>query len=38
MGAVVMLGTLFGLIIIIYAVVLRFDPEARRVPRREGDR
>jgi hypothetical protein len=29
MGAVVMLGTLFGLIILIFALVLRFDPEAR---------
>ena len=25
-----MLGTLFGLIVVIYAVVWRFDPEARR--------
>ena len=30
MGAVVMLGTLFGLVLVIYAAVLRFDPEARR--------
>jgi len=30
MGAVVMLGTLFGLVVVIYAAVLRFDPEARR--------
>ncbi len=30
MGAVVMLGTLFGLVIVIYAAVLRFDPDARR--------
>ena len=29
MGAVIMLGTLFGLIAIIYALVWRFDPEAR---------
>jgi len=29
MGAFVMLGTLFGLIVIVYGVVLRFDPEAR---------
>jgi hypothetical protein len=29
MGAVIMLGTLFGLIILIYGLVLRFDPEAR---------
>jgi hypothetical protein len=25
-----MLGTLFGLIILIFGLVLRFDPEARR--------
>jgi hypothetical protein len=30
MGAVIMLGTLFGLIMLIFGVVLRFDPEARR--------
>ena len=29
MGQVVMLGTLFGLIVLIVALVLRFDPEAR---------
>jgi hypothetical protein len=29
MGAVIMLGTLFGLIALIFALVLRFDPEAR---------
>jgi hypothetical protein len=28
MGAVIMLGTLFGLIILIYWLVLRYDPEA----------
>ncbi len=32
MGAVVMLGTLFGLIVLIFGVVLRYDPEARRAP------
>jgi hypothetical protein len=37
MGAVVMLGTLFGLIIVIFAVVLRFDPEARGDSSRERD-
>ena len=37
MGALVMLGTLFGLIIIIFSLVLRFDPEARRDPSRELD-
>lgn len=30
MGAVIMLGTLFGLIVLIFGVVLRYDPEARR--------
>jgi hypothetical protein len=29
-GAVIMLGTLLGLIALIYGVVLYFDPEARR--------
>jgi hypothetical protein len=28
-GAVVMLGTLFALIVLIFALVLRYDPEAR---------
>ena len=27
-----MLGTLFGLVILIVGLVLRFDPEARRPP------
>jgi hypothetical protein len=27
-----MLGTLLGLVIVIFALVLRFDPEARRPP------
>lgn len=36
MGAVIMLGTLFGLIVLIFGLVLRFDPEARRSPRDEG--
>ena len=31
-----MLGTLFGLIVLVYALVLRFDPEAR-APREPGD-
>ena len=30
MGAFIMLGTLFGLIAVIYWLVLRYDPEARR--------
>jgi hypothetical protein len=33
MGAVIMLGTLFGLIALIFGLVLRFDPEARRAPK-----
>jgi hypothetical protein len=28
-GALIMLGTLFGLIVLIFGLVLRFDPEAR---------
>jgi hypothetical protein len=28
-GAWIMLGTLLGLIVLIFALVLRFDPEAR---------
>lgn len=38
MGAVIMLGTLFGLIVLIFGLVIRFDPEARRVPSDEGRR
>jgi hypothetical protein len=34
MGQAVMLGTLLGLIVLIYGLVLRFDPEARRSPDR----
>jgi hypothetical protein len=30
MGALIMLGTLFGLIVLIFGLVLRYDPEARR--------
>jgi hypothetical protein len=30
MGAVIMVGTLLGLIALIVGLVLRFDPEARR--------
>lgn len=37
MGAVIMLGTLFGLIVLIFAVVLRYDPEARRRPTTRED-
>jgi len=28
-GATVMLGTLFGLIVLIFGLVLHYDPEAR---------
>jgi hypothetical protein len=37
-GAVIMLGTLFGLIVLIFAVVQHFDPEAHRAPSRQQDR
>jgi len=37
MGQAIMLGTLVGLIVLIYALVLRFDPEARDSDR-QGDR
>ena len=33
-----MLGTLFGLIVLVFVLVLRFDPEARRAPESEDDR
>lgn len=36
MGAVIMLGTLFGLVALTFALVLRFDPEARRTPSDDG--
>jgi hypothetical protein len=29
-GQLIMLGTLFGLIALVYWVVVRFDPEAKR--------
>ena len=35
MGALIMLGTLVGLIVVVYGLVLRFDPEARRRPEPE---
>ena len=38
MGAVVMLGTLFAMIVLIFGVVLRYDPEARRAPSQERAR
>ena len=30
MGAVIMVGTLLGLIALVYWLVLRYDPEARK--------
>ena len=36
MGAAIMLGTLFGLIVLVFALVLRFDPEARAPSENEG--
>jgi hypothetical protein len=35
-GAWIMLGTLFGLIVLIFALVLRFDPEARGPSKNKG--
>jgi hypothetical protein len=35
MGAVIMLGTLFGLIALIFGAVIYFDPEARASNERE---
>ena len=35
-GALIMLGTLFGLIVLIFALVLRFDPEARGSSKSKG--
>jgi hypothetical protein len=37
MGQAIMLGTLFGLIVAIFGLVLRFDPEARRATRPDAD-
>jgi len=34
MGQAIMLGTLLGLTALIFGLVLRFDPEARRSPDR----
>jgi hypothetical protein len=31
-----MLGTLFGLIALVFGLVLRYDPEARNGPNREN--
>jgi hypothetical protein len=35
-GALIMLGTLFGLIVLIFAAVLRYDPEARAPSKSKG--
>jgi hypothetical protein len=35
-GALIMLGTLIGLIALVFGVVLRYDPEARRPSTGEG--
>lgn len=37
MGQLIMLGTLFGLIALIFGLVLYFDPEARGRTRDEGE-
>lgn len=37
MGALVMLGTLFGLIALIFGLVLRYDPEARGPSKTSSD-
>jgi hypothetical protein len=37
MGQAIMLGTLFGLIALVYGLVLRFDPEARRPQGEDSD-
>jgi hypothetical protein len=38
LGALIMLGTLFGLIVLIFALVLRYDPEARKAVESKEDR
>lgn len=38
LGAFIMLGTLFGLIVLIFAVVLRFDPQARAPVKKKADK
>lgn len=37
MGAVIMLGTLAGLIILIFALVLKFDPETNPEDKENND-
>ena len=36
MGALIMLGTLLGIVVLIFALVLRYDPEARGPSKIEG--
>ena len=36
MGAVIMLGTLFGLIALAFGLVIHYDPEARKAPSQES--
>ena len=38
MGQLIMLGTLFGLIVLIFGAVIYFDPEARDRAGEERDR
>lgn len=38
MGQLIMLGTLFGLIVVIFVLVVYFDPEARGTTTGERDR
>ena len=38
MGQLIMLGTLFGLIVVIFGLVIYFDPEARGNGNEERDR
>ena len=37
MGVVIMLGTLVGLIVLIFVLVLRYDPEAKGSSERQHD-
>ena len=38
MGQLIMLGTLFGLIVLIFGLVIYFDPEARGPANEKRDR
>ena len=37
MGVAIMVGTLLALIVLVVALVIRFDPEARERPARPGE-